>query len=217
MNTKKYFIHNPILCFLLVILIIGCSDWNGKSGANAELPNTPDEITPLKIGDKIPDLILKDIYGIEYNLVKALKKKPTILIYYRGGWCLYCNQHLGQIQKIEQDIFDLGYQIIAVGADISGKITETIQKHSIHYTIISDSSMDGAKALGIAYYAGDIYKDMLGILEEYSGRNHHVLPVPSVFIVNQEGIVQFTYINPDFRIRIAPELLMTAARVALEE
>ena len=152
MDAKKYFFQNCVLYSLLVILITGCSDWNGKSGANAELPNSPDKITPLKIGDKIPNLILKDIYGIEYNLATALKKKPTILIYYRGGWCLYCNQHLGQIQKIEQDIFDLGYQIIAVGTDITGKMVETIQKHSIHYTIVSDNSMDGARALGIAYF-----------------------------------------------------------------
>ena len=39
-----------------------------------------------------------------------------------------------------------------------------------------------------------------------------LLPVPSVFIVDQAGIIQFEYINPDFKQRLSAALLLAAAR-----
>jgi len=205
-----------ILIVLISLFFVQCSDNKGidkKSG----LPNSPNMINPLKIGDKIPHLILKDYKGNDFDLTKAFKKKPTILIYYRGGWCMYCNLHLGQIQEIEQQLFDLGYQIIAISADLSSKETITLKKHNIHYILLSDSKMIGAKALGLAYYAGDIYNDMLKTLEEYSGEKHYILPVPAAYVIDKKGIIKFEYINPNFKVRIDPKLLLTAAEVSLKK
>ncbi len=209
---KKYF----ALLVLVPLFFIQCTDNKGldkKSG----LPNSPDMINPLKIGDKIPHLVFKDYKGSSFDLTKALKKKPTILIYYRGGWCMYCNLHLGQIQEIEQKLFDLGYQIIAISADLSSKESLTLKKHNIHYILLSDSKMTGAKALGLAYYAGDIYKDMLGTLEDYSGEKHYILPVPAAYVIDKKGTIKFEYINPNFKVRIDPKLLLVAAEVSLKK
>lgn len=49
-------------------------------------------------------------------------------------------------------------------------------------------------------------------LEEASGQTHHVLPVPAVYFVSAEGKVLFQYVNPDYRVRLEPEILLAAAR-----
>ena len=49
-------------------------------------------------------------------------------------------------------------------------------------------------------------------LEEFSGENHHQLPVPAVFIVGTDGVIQFTYANPDYKVRISPDMLLAVAR-----
>jgi peroxiredoxin len=81
--------------------------------------------------------------------------------------------------------------------------------------------MAAAKALGIAFRVDDeTYKmyTKFGVdLEAESGRQHHLLPVPSVFILGTDGIIDFAYVNPDYKVRIEPELLLAAAKIIAEQ
>ena len=51
-------------------------------------------------------------------------------------------------------------------------------------------------------------------VEQASGQKHHMLPVPAVFLVATNGLIQFEYVNPDYKVRLEPELLLAAARIA---
>lgn len=76
--------------------------------------------------------------------------------------------------------------------------------------------MLAAQAFRVAYQVDANTLSLLknyGIdLEEASGENHHMLPVPAVFIAGTNGVIQFAYANPDYKVRIAPDLLLAAAR-----
>jgi hypothetical protein len=39
-----------------------------------------------------------------------------------------------------------------------------------------------------------------------------VLPVPSVFLIDAAGRVQFSYVHPDYRVRIPAAVVLAAAR-----
>jgi len=56
---------------------------------------------PLAIGDTIPNITVTSTKGKVTSLRRLISKKPTIVIFYRGGWCPYCNAHLVKIQQIE--------------------------------------------------------------------------------------------------------------------
>jgi hypothetical protein len=43
---------------------------------------------------------------------------------------------------------------------------------------------------------------------------HHELPVPAVFLVGTNLVIQFEYVNPDYSVRVHSELLLAAARLA---
>ena len=45
-------------------------------------------------------------------------------------------------------------------------------------------------------------------LEEWSGKKHHILPVPSVFII-KDGVIQFQHVNPNYSERLSPEILLS--------
>ena len=212
MKSKIYF---SFMLFAVLLLLFNSCNSDGEK--NNYIAETPQKITPLKIGDKIPTIILNDYSGNIIELNKLFPSKPTILIYYRGIWCMYCNQQIAQIHEISQELQDMGYQIIAVSADKPEKVFEMTEKYEVGFTLFSDTSMTGAKSFGIAYNGKSIYQDMLLVLEENTGTKNYILPVPAVFIINQEGIIQFEYINPNFKVRISPELLLSAAKTALEE
>lgn len=181
-----------------------------------------DQVTPLLIGSRIPDVTLKTIDGEDIRLRDAVSEQPAILIFYRGGWCPYCNRHLAELQKIEGQIKDIGYQIIAISPDRPEKLKESMSKNDLDYTLMSDSPMDATKAFGLAFKVEESlvtrYKEDYGIdLEADSGYDHHLLPAPAVYILNTEGIVRFNYVNPNYQERINGDILLTAAEVYVSE
>lgn len=50
-------------------------------------------------------------------------------------------------------------------------------------------------------------------LEEASGEKHNLLPVPAVFLTDANGLIHFQYVNPDYKVRVDPDLLVTAVRI----
>lgn len=186
-----------------------------------DIAATANEVTPLLISSQIPDVMVKDIDGNDLNLRKAVAEQPTILIFYRGGWCPYCNRHLADLQKIEEELYEIGYQILAVSPDRPEKLKATLQKNELDYTLLSDSPMTATKAFGLAFKVDqetvERYRSIGIDLEGDSGYDHHLLPAPAVYILNTEGIVQFNYVNPNYKERINGEVLLTAARVYYSE
>ena len=118
--------------------------------------------------------------------------------------------------RIEPQLLQLGYQIIAVSADRPEVLRQSQTKHQPNYLLLSENDMLGAQALGIAWRLTadnfEKYKNFGVDLEEASGRTHHLLPVPSAFIIDTAGIIRFSYIDPDHRIRINPDVLLAAAK-----
>lgn len=76
--------------------------------------------------------------------------------------------------------------------------------------------MAAAKSFRLAYRVDEETRSQLkgyGIdLEEASGESHHLLPVPAVFVLGSDGLIRFEYVNPDYRVRLDPEVLLAAVR-----
>jgi len=45
-----------------------------------------EQVSPLLIGARAPALTLKQADGSAFDLGDAMTSKPTIVIFYRGGW-----------------------------------------------------------------------------------------------------------------------------------
>jgi peroxiredoxin len=174
--------------------------------------------TPVKKGDVIPDVAVRNEDNQEVKLRQLVAAKPTVLIFYRGGWCPYCTRHLKDLAGIESELQQAGAQIFAISVDQPAKLKETPDRDKLGYKLLSDSDAVAAQAFGIAFKVEDDlvkkYKDSYKIdLEAASGREHHLLPHPAVFVVDQKGKVQFSYINPDYKIRLEPEQILAAVRL----
>ncbi len=128
---------------------------------------------------------------------------------------------MGELIKIEPDLLKLGYQIIAISADSPEFLRQSEKKHQPNYLLLSDNSMQGAIALGIAWQLDqqmyDKYKGFGIDLEKASGKPHHLLPVPTAYIINTDAVIKFAYTNPDHRIRISPGVLLAAAKAEVGE
>ena len=70
---------------LWLLLILGLSAIPAQADS-INLPDAPDKICPLLIGSAVPQINLQTIAAEPFDLNARLKTKPTILIYFRGGW-----------------------------------------------------------------------------------------------------------------------------------
>lgn len=171
-----------------------------------------EDIHPILVGMKVPNVTLTSVEGKPVKLYSLLEKKPTVLVFYRGGWCPYCNMQLSGLHEIEDEALRLGYQIVAVSADRPENIEKSIEKHGLRYTLLSDSAKTAAKAFGLAFRVDEktleAYKKFGIDLTAASGINDHVLPVPAVFIVRKNGEIVFEYVNPNYKVRLNSQVLL---------
>ena len=178
-----------------------------------------EQAQPLSIGAKVPSVLLKTVDGQTADVVDLVKEKPTVLVFYRGGWCPYCNTQLGGLKEIEQQILDAGWQIIAISPDLPQKLSESVTKHQMKYSLFSDSKMEASKGFGIAFKVDDAtiekYKGYGIDLDDASGESHHLLPIPAVFLVGTDGVIKFTYTNPDYKVRLDPQVLLSTVKAEL--
>lgn len=191
-------------------------EMNNMGMSEMMYPQKPEDISPLLIGEKIPMAMLMDQSGKMVDLNKMVSEKPTILIFYRGGWCPYCSKQLSGLQEISGGLEKMGYQLIAISTDAPTGLQASMDKENLKYTLLSDADLSVSKKLGIAFKAPKGYWELLP--KSTGGKNVDLLlPVPSVFILSKTGEINFEYINPDFTKRLKPELLKVVAQTLIKD
>ena len=184
------------------------------------IPTDAFDVSPILINSTIPNSTVKTIDGVEVSLHEVVREKPTMFVFYRGGWCPYCSRHMMELAQVEDEILKMGYQIIAISVDRPEILKKTLEEIELNYTLLSDSPANAIKAFGLAFTVDqstvDRYKSVGIDLEGDSGHNHHILPAPAVYIVDQEGTVNFQYVNPNYRERISGDILMAAAKTFMK-
>ncbi len=182
MNTRQSF-----NTFLASLCMLSCS-------ALVFSAQSAEDVRPLLIGSTVPSAEVLNQSGQSIDLKSVLKGKSSVVIFYRGSWCPYCNTHLSELASIEDTLKAKGYQIIAISPDSPEALKGTTEKNSLGYQLISDVRYNAMEAFGVGY--------------EHPRRGK--LPVPSVFLVTPDLEVSFQYVNPNYKYRISSELLLAA-------
>jgi len=174
------------------------------------------QVQPLLPGMKAAQFDVLDVEGRPVHFDPEKLGKPLVLSFFRGGWCPYCNLHLAEMRKAEEELKAMGFDIWFISIDQPEFLYESLKQPDIGYTVYSDSKLSATRAYGLAFRMPD---DMVekylewGIdLEGVSGETHHVLPAPATFIIGTDGVIQFQYTNPDYKVRLHPDVLLAAAQ-----
>lgn len=180
-------------------------------------------VTPLLPGMSIPAFSAYTPNGEKVSFNPESIEKPFVLTFYRGGWCPYCNAHLGEMRMAEEELIKKGFDVFFISPDQPSFLLESLKDQKLKaeleaetkHQILSDASMEVAKAFKIAFKVEaetvEKYKEWGIDLEKASGYDHHLLPAPATFVVGKDGVIQFQYVNPDYKIRLAPSILQSVA------
>lgn len=218
----KIFAAFTILTSLAISLAACSSQESTPLTTNSQIKTPPASaalVDPLKVGEHAANTIVRRPNGSEVAMAKLYAKKPTVLIFYRGGWCPYCNAQLGKLAEAQDQLVQMGYQLLAVSPDRPAELQSTLDKGNYKYQLLSDSKMNLVKAFGLAFHVDDgtveKYQHFGIDLDKASGEHHHLLPVPAVYIIDRSGVIQYAYWNPDYKTRLDNDVLLKAAHDAL--
>ena len=210
------FISGLITTFLLLTSFAAMA-----AGNREDIHASADQVQPLLAGMKAPDFNVRDVEGNAFEFKAGQQDKPIVLTFFRGGWCPYCNLHLSEMRLAEKQLAELGFDIWFISIDKPELLLESLDDPEIGYTIFSDSSLDATRAFGLAFRVDDeLNKRYLTHninLEKASGETHHVLPAPATYIIGNDGIINFAYIHPNYKVRLHPDVLLAAAKAYNED
>ena len=183
---------------------------------HAQVAASPTDVQPLRVGSAAPLFAGTDMGGKLHTFDPQGYRHPMIVIFYRGGWCPYCNMQLSDMRLAEPTLKQEGFDIIFLSTDRPEILYSSLKAEKINYTLLSDSHLKAAEAFHIAYKldgATLAAQKKYGVdLDQTTGTALHELPVPSVFIIDTSGTIRYVYSNPDYKIRLTAEALSSAAK-----
>lgn len=167
----------------------------------------------LNIGDKAPNFTLNNALNKPVSLYNELKNGPIILTWYRGGWCPYCNITLLKLQENLPNFQKLGASLIALTPELPDKSLSTSEKNKLEFTVLSDIDNKVGKEFGVVYElysaVASMYEKGFG-LSKYNGNNSNELPLAATYIIDQNGIIQYAFLDSDYRNRAEPSEIIKA-------
>lgn len=191
------------------------------AGDRTRIHDDPNDVQPLLPGMKAPAFTVLSVEGEPVQFDPDNMAGPIVLTFFRGGWCPYCNLHLAELRKAETELKEMGFDIWFISIDKPELLYDSLDQPDIGYTILSDSKLEATRSFGLAFRVPEEtvekYLQWDIDLEGASGETHHVLPAPATFIIAADGMIRFQYTNPDYAVRLPPEVLLAAARAYDQE
>lgn len=193
-----------LTAWLLISFI--CVSLSTATAQEVKIASDAKSTHPLKIGQPAPEVSFQDIAGKPVSLASLHAKQPIVLVFFRGGWCPFCTKHTQELIKAYPRIKELGAELYGVSPDNPESSNANVDKNSIPFPILSDADVTAISAFGLAFEVdSDTLQRYTGFgidLEKASGKTHHALPIPAVYIIDRSGKLVFAHSNPDYRQRL---------------
>lgn len=175
----------------------------------------PEAAKGLAVGQALPSVDLTSATGEKVSLQDVVRDKPTLLVFYRGGWCPFCTRHLADLGQAEAELRAAGFQIVAISPDPPEKLASAAEAADVRYTLLSDAGNAAARRFQLAFRLDEAtvgkYKGM-GL--DLSGSDW-TLPVPAAFLVDAAGKIAYAHVDPDYKSRLDSATLLKAAQATL--
>ncbi len=174
-----------------------------QPGEPAALGSLPEGIG-VPVGEAAPSAKLKNYQNEDVELSSQWAKRRVLLVFYRGGWCPFCNFQIREFTKQAADLRKRDLNVVFVSVDKPGEATKSRDHHDLPFQFLSDSDLVLHKAYKVGFQVGDAMHQRLkkkGMdIERYSGKDHHTIAVPSMFLI-ERGKVRWAHADTDHKKR----------------
>ena len=157
----------------------------------------------VAVGDKLAPFALPDATGQTRTLDELTANGPAVIVFYRGGWCPYCNLTLRTYQRdLLPQLSAHSARLVAISPETPDASLSTQEKAELTYAVLSDTGARLASALGITFDPSEeglaAQRTLAVDIRTTRADGGTMLPMPTVLIVDQNHTVRFVDIHPDY-------------------
>jgi peroxiredoxin len=191
--------------------------------ATAELFATGIEDRALTVGSKAPEFTLPDALTRKpVHSTDLLALGPLVVNFFRGRWDPYCVTELEAWRDLHTTVRKRGALYVAISPQTSRQNDFMLQQHGLPFPLLSDAGAEVAEQFGIAYTIPDEQRRyfqsiLINIPFNNAGLNYHNateaswrLPLPAVFVVDQNNTIVFAEAHADSHVRPEPTQVLAA-------
>lgn len=177
----------------------------------------PDDV--VAPGTVMPDTDLLDVHGAATSLAQLRNGKAAVVVFYRGAWCPYCNIALRTYQaELVPTLTERGLELIAISPQKPDGSLNSAESNELTYTVASDPGNQLAAAIGIlSKPSADAVAAQvtLGLdLTKVNADGGKTLPMPTVVVIDAEGIVRWIDVHPNYSGRSEVAAILAAVDAA---
>ena len=165
------------------------------------------------LGARAPEFKGIDQFGRSVQLREEAKKRPVVLIFYRGYWCPHCIRLLKNLQDSLSFFTSKGVSVIAISPESEESMAKTLEKTKAGFSFLRDSALAIAKRYDMVYTLSENqlarYRSGGIDLQKINAPNPPQLMIPAVYIVGKDYTVTFRFFDPEHRVKIDVATLLS--------
>jgi peroxiredoxin len=116
------------------------------------------------------------------------------------------------LQRSLPEIKSLQAELVAISPQLPDNSLSTAEKLALEFKVLSDVGNKVAKDFGLVFKLSEkmqeIYKNFGIDLPGANGDKSFELPIPATYVVKQNGIISFAFIDADYTNRLDPETIV---------
>ncbi len=167
----------------------------------------------LSAGDNVPAFTTNTHEGESISMEALQRQGPLMVIFYRGGWCPYCNLQIRQLSQAYPQFEQRGVMPVLISVDKADGAALAQRTYEIPFPVLSDSSLAAHEAFEVVLdldMATTLAYKGFGIdLEDWSGRDDGKIAVSSAFLVDNDGAVKWAHVDTDYKTRPSVSQLLS--------
>lgn len=168
----------------------------------------------LKAGSQVADFSINTYDGKPSSLKQLLENSEILVVFYRGGWCPYCNFQIRQLAQNFAEFKKRGVTPVLISVDKPDAAALVKNAYDIPFPVLSDPELAAHEAFDVVLYPDaemiERYKKFGINLKEWSGKDHNKIAITSAFLVDKSATVKWAHVSKDFRTRPSPEQFLNA-------
>jgi peroxiredoxin len=174
----------------------------------------------LAEGEPFPDFVLPSAEGRLVSLASLLERGPVIISFFRGEWCPFCRLMLAALTEALPEIEAAGASLVALTPETGGLPLTMKQYHGARFEVLSDVDYGVGLSASVIFKIPKLYRARLEASKlnfvERHGNAAWFLPIPATFILTQNGVVAWRFVDADFSHRAEPADIIDAVRTLTE-
>jgi peroxiredoxin len=171
----------------------------------------------VRVGDVVSPFSLPEVDGGEVVLTELLATGPVVLIFFRFEGCPACNAAWSAYRlSLAPALQELGVHLVGVSPQAPEKLVAIKRRHDFQFQIASDPDATLIDEFGIGFAPAEedreeqrvAGKDIGAIL----GTGSWEFPYPTALVIDQDRVVRFADIHPDWMVRTESDAILEAVR-----